>query len=141
MYVYFGQALGTSAKVLNGTYELVGAKAQNNMMLTDTNLPASAGGNGAYALVQENLQGRLRWIGVNLGQARDKKNDSPLNSLMVGDNPIVLRLNRTIPANAGTSARGEANTASCKSACNVNVFAEVVKMMTIQNGEISVSNA
>lgn len=141
MYVYLGQAVGTSYKVLNGTYELVGQLANNNMMYNETNLPASSGGDGNYAEVQENLQGRMRWLGINLGQSRTDDKDSPMNSLKIGDNPIVLRLNRTIPANAGTTPRGEANTASSKTACNVNVFSEIVKVMLIQNGEIQVSNA
>ena len=142
MYVYWGQALGTAGKVLNGAYELVGDLAANNIMNNATVLPSSAGGNGAFALVKENLQGRQRWLGINLGQARTEGNDNPMNSLLVGQSPIVLRLNRTIPAAApAKTPRGESNTASSKAACNVNVFSEVVKVMMIQNGEIMVANA
>jgi len=142
MYVYWGQALGTSGKVLNGAYELVGDLAANNIMNNSTVLPAAAAGNGAFALVKENLQGRQRWLGINLGQARTDGNDNPMNSLLVGQSPIVLRLNRTIPAAApAKTPRGESNTASSKAACNVNVFSEVVKVMMIQNGEIMVANA
>ncbi len=142
MYVYLGQAVGTSYKVLNGAYELVGDLAANNLMNNETELPAAAGGDGTFNLVKENLQGRQRWLGINLGQARTDNGDSPANSLMIGESPIVLRLNRTIPAAApAKTPRGESNTASSKAACNVNVFSEVVKTMMIQNGEIMVANA
>jgi len=142
MYVYLGQAVGTSYKVLNGAYELVGDLAANNLMNNATVLPAAAGGNGAFNLVKENLQGRQRWLGINLGQARTEDGDSPANSLLIGESPIVLRLNRTIPATApAKTPRGESNTASSRAACNVNVLSEVVKTMMIQNGEIMVANA
>jgi hypothetical protein len=144
MYVYWGQALNTSAKVLNGAYELVGDLVANNIMSNDTTLPAASinGADGSFALVKENLQGRQRWLGINLGQARSGGNDNPMNSLKIGESPIVLRLNRTIPAAApAKTPRGESNTASSRAACNVNVFAEVVKIMMIQNGEIMVANA
>ena len=139
-YAYLGQAVGTSYKVLNGTYELVGDLAANNLMNDNTVLPASSAGNGAFALVKENLQGRLRWLGVNLGQSRVEGRDNPMNSLKIGQSPIVLRLTRTIPAGGVKTARGENNTASSKSAANINVFAETVKLMTIQNGEIMISS-
>jgi len=103
-------------------------------------LPASAAGNGAFALVKENLQGRLRWLGVNLGQSRVEGRDNPMNSLKIGQSPIVLRLSRTIPAAGVKTPRGESNTNSAKSAANINVFAETVKLMTIQNGEIMISS-
>ena len=142
MYVYLGQAVGTSYKVLNGAYELVGDLAANNLMNNETVLPAAGAGDGTFNLVKENLQGRQRWLGINLGQARTDDGDSPANSLMIGESPIVLRLNRTIPAAApAKTPRGESNTASSKAACNVNVFSEVVKTMMIQNGEIQVMNA
>lgn len=144
MYVYLGQAVGTSYKVLDGAYELVGDLAANNIMNNETVLPAASinAADGTFNLVKENLQGRQRWLGINLGQARSEGNDNPMNSLMIGESPIVLRLNRTIPAVApAKTPRGESNTASSKAACNVNVFAEVVKVMMIQNGEIMVANA
>jgi hypothetical protein len=144
MYVYLGQAVGTSYKVLDGAYELVGDLAANNIMNNETVLPAASinAADGTFNLVKENLQGRQRWLGINLGQARSEGNDNPMNSLMIGESPIVLRLNRTIPATApAKTPRGESNTASSKAACNVNVFAEVVKVMMIQNGEIMVANA
>jgi hypothetical protein len=142
MYVYLGQAVGTSYKVLNGAYELVGDLAANNLMNNETALPSSAAGDGTFNLVKENLQGRQRWLGINLGQSRTENGDSPANSLLIGESPIVLRLNRTIPAAApAKTPRGESNTASSKAACNVNVFSEVVKTMMIQNGEIMVANA
>lgn len=144
MYVYLGQAVGTSYKVLDGAYELVGDLAANNIMNNETVLPAASinAADGTFNLVKENLQGRQRWLGINLGQARSEGNDNPMNSLMIGESPIVLRLNRTIPAAApAKTPRGESNTASSKAACNVNVFAEVVKVMMIQNGEIMVANA
>ena len=141
MYVYLGQAVGTSYKILNGAYELVGDKAANNLMNNETKLPSAAAGNGTYNTVKENLQGRQRWLGINLGQSRAEGNDNPMNSLMVGESPIVLRLNRSIPAAGVASPRGEVNTNSAKASCNVNVFAEVVKVMMIQNGEIMVANA
>lgn len=138
-YVYLGQCVGTSYKVLNGSYELVGDLAANNLMNDNTTLPSSAGGDGSFALVKENLQGRLRWLGVNMGQARMDGHDNPNNSLLIGDSPIVIRLTRTVPAAApAKTPRGETNSVSAISACNVNVFAEVVKVMSIQNGEIQV---
>jgi YD repeat-containing protein len=140
-YVYLGQAMGTSSKQLNGTYELVGAMAQNNPWDADAVLPADAGGKGAIATVQEQLQGRLRYLGVNFGQARDQNNDVPTNALQIGQAPIVIRLSRTLPANGGTNTKGEVSDAKDIASCAVNVFAEVVKVMSIQNGSIQVSNA
>ncbi len=141
MYVYLGQSVGTSYKILNGAYELVGELGANNLMTNAVKLPEKAGEENDSNIVQANLQGRMRWLGVNLGQSRVEGRDNPMNSLKIGQSPIVIRLNRTIPAGGVKTARGETNNADSKAACNVNVFAETVKMMTLANGEISISNA
>lgn len=140
-YVYLGNALGTSNKCLNGQYELVGNLAANNTWADNTVLPRKIASASVLAVTPENLQGRLRYLGINLGQARDQNNDTPSNALQIGSSPIVLRLSRSSVADAALNPKGETSDATDRSACAVNVFAEVVKVMTIQNGGIQVSNA
>jgi hypothetical protein len=140
MYVYLGQAVGTSYKVLNGAYELVGELGANNLMTNAVKLPESAGSDNDSNIVQANLQGRMRWLGVNLGQSRVEGMDNPMNSLKIGQSPIVIRLQRSIPGAGVKTARGETNNAQEKTAVNINVFAETVKLMTIQNGEVMISS-
>ena len=141
MYVYLGQAVGTSYKILNGAYELVGELGANNIMANPVKLPEKAGSDNDSNIVQANLQGRQRWLGFNLGQARVDGRDNPMNSLKIGQSPIVIRLQRTIPAAGVKTARGETNNAQEKTAANINVFAETVKVMTIANGEVMISAA
>jgi len=141
MYVYLGQAVGTSYKILNGAYELVGELGANNLMTNAVKLPEKAGSDNDSNIVQANLQGRQRWLGFNLGQARVDGRDNPMNSLKIGQSPIVIRLQRTIPAAGVKTARGETNNAQEKTAANINVFAETVKVMTIANGEVMISAA
>lgn len=137
LYSYLSQTYGTPAKIPPNAFELIGALAANNPCSDDVVQPSLAG--VAETGVQEDLQGKLRPLGINLAQQRGGL-DTAANALLIGDSPIVLRYQRTMPAAAGTTARGEAVSAAQKSALNVNVFVEAVRTMTIADGRIQVSS-
>ena len=86
----------------------------------------------AIAGVQNDLQGRFRFLGFNLTRQRGG-NDVPSNSVKVGEAPMIVRITRS-GANGGTNEK-ENNTRT-QSAVNVNMWVEAVKVLVVRNGVV-----
>ena len=134
LYSYLTQTASKPAYILAGAYNQVGelTTANLNIISDDVVLPqlnATANTTG----VQADLQGRMRYLGINLANVRGDRNDTPNNAIMVGQSPMVLRISR----NSGSGGSDEpTNNAETKSACNMNIWVECVKALVIRNGVI-----
>ena len=137
-YTYLSQTYGASAKIPANGYELIGQLAANNPVNDNVIQPSVDG--VAETGTQEFLQGKFRPLGINFAQQRGNRDD-PSNALLIGDAPIVVRMKRTIPANGGTTARGEAAVAAQRGALTSQFFVETVKMMRIADGQVMISEA
>ena len=92
MYSYLGQTADKPAYLLCGSYNQVGQFGANNIMANGVNGPQIGGAVALAesAVVQNNLQGRQRYLGINLAKVRGNGNDTPANSIQVGEAPMVL---------------------------------------------------
>ena len=136
LYSYLTQTASKPAYILSGSYNQVGAltPATANILSDNVVLPQDTGLVANTTGVQGDLQGRLRYLGVNLANVRGD-NDTPQNAIMVGQSPMVLRLTRN-SGSGGTDENALNNSAESKSACNLNVWVECVKALVIRNGVI-----
>ena len=141
MYSYLGQTADKPAYLLAGTYNQVGLLTGNaNTFAPDVNLPQLVLGTTATASVRDNFQGRQRYLGVNLAKVRGGaagSNDTPANSIQVGEAPMVLRLSY----NSGSGGTDEPeNNAETQGAYSLNVWVECVRALVIRNGVLDTIN-
>ena len=141
MYSYLGQTADKPAYLLCGSYNQVGQFAENNIMANGVNNP-QIGGAVAFtpsAVVQTNLQGRQRYLGINLAKVRGNGNDTPANSIQVGEAPMVLRLGHS-SASGGSNETTLNNSAESRGAVHLNIWVECVKSLIIRNGVLDTIN-
>ena len=137
LYSYLGQTADKSAYLISGSYNQVGQLTPANLNIFNDNVvvPHESGATTTtIAGVQNNLQGRLRYLGVNFAKVRGG-NDTPQNSILVGQSPLVLRINRN-SASGGTNENAENNSAGSKGAYNLNIWVECVKALVMRNGVV-----
>ena len=134
LYSYLTQTASKPAYLIAGSYNQVGALTpatanifNDNVVLPQLNAVANTTG------VQGDIQGRLRYLGINLANVRGEGADTPQNAVMVGQSPMVLRIVRN-SGSGGTDENASNNSAESKSACNMNVWVECVKALVIRNG-------
>ena len=141
MYSYLGQTADKPAYLLCGSYNQVGQFAANNIIANGVNGPQIGGATALTpsAVVQNNLQGRQRYLGINLAKVRGNGNDTPANSIQVGEAPMVLRLGHS-SASGGTNETTLDNSAESKGAVRLNVWVECVKALIIRNGVLDTIN-
>ena len=137
MYSYLNQTGDTPFNSLPSTLERVGVSpnADYNMFDDNVGLPsnvAAPADNTQIAGVQSNLQGRARLLGFNLAQARGGA-DTPSNSVLVGEAPMVLRINRN-----NTSACADEPDIDPATAVNLNIWVEAVRTMVVRNGRAEI---
>tara|TARA_R110002153_G_scaffold55214_1_gene153365 strand:+ start:127 stop:1578 length:1452 start_codon:yes stop_codon:yes gene_type:complete len=142
MYSYLGQTADKPAYLLAGTYNQVGALtgANANIFNADVNLPEIVTGTTPKTSVQADYQGRQRYLGINLAKVRGGSagsNDTPANSVQVGEAPMVLRMSYN-SASGGTDENG--NSAESKGAYSLNVWVECVRALVIRNGVLDTIN-
>ncbi len=139
MYSYLTQTASAPAYLLPATYNQVGELATANLNMIDDGvlLPQFANTNTETTGVRGNLQGRDRWLGINLAKVRGDGNDTPENAIQVGQAPMVLRLQR----NSGAGGTDEAgNSAETKSAVNLDIWVECVRALVLRNGVVDTIN-
>ena len=142
MYSYLGQTADKPAYLLAGTYNQVGTLTGTNANTFSPNieLPQLAVGTTTTTTVQLNYQGRNRYLGINLAKVRGGamgSNDTPANSVQVGEAPMVLRLSY----NSASGGTDEAtNSAESKGAYALNVWVECVRALVIRNGVLDTIN-
>lgn len=141
MYSYLGQTADKPAYLLCGSYNQVGQFGANNIMANGVNNPQIGGVTALTpsAVVQTNLQGRQRYLGINLAKVRGNGNDTPANSIQVGEAPMVLRLGHS-SASGGTNETTLNNSAESRGAVHLNVWVECVKALIIRNGVLDTIN-
>jgi len=133
MYSYLSQTGDKPYCNLDGTYNMVGDGRDNvgaGSTDYDTFNDNANNGGGAVGGQAEAYQGKFRYVGFNLAKTR-VGNDTPSNSVNVGDAPLIVRIER--------SGSGRTNEqANLITAVDCNIWVECVKMMSIQNGECDV---
>ena len=141
MYSYLGQTADKPAYLLAGSYAQVGKFGANNIVADGVANP-QIGGTTVVAeadVVQNGLQGRQRYLGINLAKVRGGGNDTPQNAIQVGEAPMVLRIGRNT-ASGGTNETEQTNSAESKGAYSLNVWVECVKALIIRNGVLDTIN-
>ena len=142
MYSYLGQTADKPAYLLAGTYNQVGTLTGTNAntFSPSIELPQLEVGTTTINSVQLNYQGRNRYLGINLAKVRGGamgSNDTPANSVQVGEAPMVLRLSY----NSATGGTDEAtNSTESKGAYDLNVWVECVRALVIRNGVLDTIN-
>jgi hypothetical protein len=135
MYSYLNQTGDAQANIIAGTYDQVGVATAGNVALNAFSdsvlLPSNAG--TATTGVRDALQGKQRWVGINLAKTRTGQ-DTPQNAVQVGQNNMVLRYTRS----ATNLGNGESNSAYSKSVVQLNVWVECVKAVVMRNGKMEV---
>lgn len=141
MYSYLGQTADKPAYLLAGTYNQVGLLTGNaNTFATNVNLPELTLGTQPKITVRADYQGRQRYLGINLAKVRGGSagsNDTPANSVQVGEAPMVLRMSYN-SASGGTDEAS--NTAESKGAYSLNIWVECVRALVIRNGVLDTVN-
>tara|TARA_R110002074_G_scaffold21518_1_gene66727 strand:- start:4384 stop:5856 length:1473 start_codon:yes stop_codon:yes gene_type:complete len=137
MYSYLNQTGESPYNALPSTLERVGisASADYNMFNDTVGLPSNVANpapNSQVLGVQSNLQGRGRLLGFNLAQGKGGQ-DTPSNSILVGESPIVLRISRN-----NTSACANEPDQNPATAVNLNIWVEAVRSMVISNGRVEI---
>jgi hypothetical protein len=142
MYSYLGQTAEKPSYLLAGSYGQVGRlgadvnAVQNTFADTFQPPHQSTATTTTIANVCNNLQGRKRYLGINLGKVRNQ--DTPQNSMRIGESPMILRVNRNT-ATTGDEAL-TSNSAESKGAYNMNVWVECVKVLMLKNGKVDSMN-
>ena len=141
MYSYLGQTADKPAYLLCGSYNQVGQFGANNIISDSVNNPQIGGDTALTPAtgVQGALQGRQRYLGINLAKVRGNGNDTPANSIQVGEAPMVLRLGHS-SASGGTNETTLNNSAESRGAVHLNVWVECVKALIIRNGVLDTIN-
>ena len=141
MYSYLGQTADKPAYLLAGTYNQVGLLTGNaNTFATSIELPQLAVGTTPITTVRGDYQGRQRYLGINLAKVRGGSagsNDTPANSVQVGEAPMVLRMSYN-SASGGTDEAS--NNAESKGAYSLNIWVECVRALVIRNGVLDTIN-
>lgn len=141
MYSYLGQTADKPAYLLAGTYNQVGTLSGNgNTFNANVNLPESAVGTTPITSVRADYQGRQRYLGINLAKVRGGamgSNDTPANSVQVGEAPMVLRMSYN---SASGGSNETTNTAESKGAYALNIWVECVRALVIRNGQLDTIN-
>ena len=137
-YSYLNQTGDSPYNSMPSTLERVGVSPNGdyNMFANTVGLPstvAAPGENTPIAGVQTNYQGRARLLGFNLAQQRGGA-DTPSNSVLVGEAPMVLRINR----NNSSGCADEADVLGGAPAVNLNIWVEAVRAMVVQNGRVEI---
>lgn len=128
MYSYLNQTGEVPYCNLDGTYDYVGQDATASLnTFADTQNDGSVAENG----VQNDYQGRFRYVGFNLAKVRNG-NDTPSNAVNVGEAPMVVRVERSHSGRNGEQSANADQVADC------NLWVECVKMVEIKNGNIEV---
>mgnify|MGYP003646784778 CR=1 FL=1 len=135
MYSYLNQTGDAQANIIAGTYDQVGIATAGNVNLNtfadSVVLPSSSA--HATAGVRDALQGKQRWVGINLAKTR-RGQDTPQNAVQVGQNNMVLRYTRS----ATNTGNGESDTAYSKSQVQLNTWVECVKAVVMRGGRMEV---
>lgn len=128
MYSYLNQTGEVPYCNLDGTYDYVGQDATASLnTFADTQNDGSVAETG----VQNDYQGRFRYVGFNLAKVRNG-NDTPSNAVNVGEAPMVVRIERSHSGRNGEQSANADQVADC------NLWVECVKMVEIKNGNIEV---
>ena len=138
LYSYLGQTAEKPAYLLSGTYNQVGVLTPANLNIVNNTigLPFLAGSTTTTRdIAQNGLQGRLRYLGVNFSKVRNGQ-DTPQNSILVGQSPLVLRVNRNSAKSSTSNENDVSNSAESKGAYNLNIWVECVKAMVLRNGGV-----
>tara|TARA_R110000796_G_scaffold3342_2_gene13134 strand:- start:2540 stop:4006 length:1467 start_codon:yes stop_codon:yes gene_type:complete len=136
-YTYLNATGESPYNSLPSTLERVGTSpnAGYNMFNDTVGLPsntATPAPNFQVAGVVENYQGKSRVLGFNLAQQRGGA-DTPSNSILIGESPIVLRISRN-----NTSACADEPDQDPAPAVNLNIWVEAVRMMVVSNGRVEI---
>jgi len=136
-YSYLNQTGESPYNSLPSTLERVGVSpnADYNMFDDTVGLPSNVADpavNSPIAGVRANYQGRARLLGFNLAQQRSGA-DTPSNSVLVGEAPMVLRINRN-----NTSGCPDEPDIDPGNAVNLNIWVEAVRTMVVRNGRVEV---
>lgn len=141
MYSYLGQTADKPAYLLAGTYNQVGELSNNaNIFNGSVNLPQKTLGASVNANVQKDYQGRQRYLGINLAKVRggmSGSNDTPANSVQVGEAPMILRMSYS-SLTGGTDEK--IATAEGAGSYALNVWVECVRALVIRNGQLDTIN-
>jgi len=142
MYSYLGQTADKPAYLLAGTYNQVGALAgtQANVFAPNVSLPELIAGTTQKTSVQADYQGRQRYLGINLAKMRGGSggsNDTPANSVQVGEAPMVLRMSYS-SVTGGTDE--QITTAEGAGGYSLNIWVECVRALVIRNGQLDTIN-
>ena len=147
MYSHLNQTGDAPFNTLPATMEKIGASPNGdyNFYADTVGLPSNTAPplpNSSIAGVIDNYQGRCRLLGFNLAQSK-KGADTPSNSVLIGEAPIVLRLSRNNSSNdadeANAPQRAGAGTERCL-ATNLNIWVEAVRMLVVKNGRVEIMN-
>ena len=136
-YSYLNQTGESPYNALPATMERVGISAEADYRMFDdaVGLPsnvADPAANTEITGVNNQLSGHGRMLGFNLAQGRGGM-DTPSNSVLVGESPIVLRISRN-----NTSACADEPDQNPAAAVNLNIWVEAVQSMVIQNGRVEI---
>lgn len=140
MYSYLGQTADKPAYLLAGTYNQVGNLTLGNTFNASVTLPATLALPNPKTSVRVDYQGRQRYLGINLAKVRGGamgSNDTPANSVQVGEAPMVLRMSYN-SASGGTDETS--NGADSKGAYKLNIWVECVRALVIRNGQLDTIN-
>ena len=142
MYSYLGQTAEKPSYLIAGSYGQIGrlgadVNAVQNTFSDTVELPCqTAATTKTIAGVCNNLQGRKRYLGINLGKVRNQ--DTPQNSMRIGESPMVLRINRNSSTTGDETLTN--NSAESKGAYNMNIWVECVKVLMLKNGKVDSMN-
>ena len=135
-YNYLSSLGGYHFGCVPGAFEIIGKQRDDTQDFLSNN--CYIGSDSYKADIQNNVQGRQKYLGFNLAKFRNGK-DSPLNSIRIGSTPIILRMKRTGLANADTSAtQNQVN--ESQGAVAINMWCVWVRLLSIKNGLVNVAN-
>lgn len=142
MYSYLGQTADKPAYLLSGSYNQVGALSGDaNIFASDVSLPElKLPRTTPRTSVQADYQGRQRYLGVNMAKVRGGamgSNDTPANSVQVGEAPMVLRMSYS-SVTGGTDEK--IVTAEGAGGYSLNIWVECVRALVIRNGVLDTIN-
>lgn len=136
-YSHLNQTGAAPASIMAGEYGFRGksANASSDTIENAAVYPRAQGSAAVVAAVQEQFQGRQKYLGVNFAKTR-AGNDTPLNAVSVGQAPMILRLSRS-KTSLGDATSDDAET---NGAVLLNIWIESAKALVLANGRVDTIN-
>lgn len=137
-YSHLSQTGEAPASILPGEYGFRGASANPSVnTIADTAVyPRVVGSTNTKSGVQNQFQGRQKYLGVNFAKTR-MGNDSPANAVEIGQAPMIVRLTR----NKNSLGDATSNDAETNGAVLLNFWVESAKALVLMNGKVDTINA